>query len=101
MAEIDRKSVLDSMFYEADAAFIGSSSSGKDKTGNSTDQQPSMAILSTGEENRYAHYVKLYTIPKDNAEMTDRFLSKSMVLSKDRLLNTDGKRTFDVLSDRI
>lgn len=101
MASSDSGRILDSMFYEADTAYIGSASKTPGRTGNGTEKQPFMAILSTGEENRYPHYIKLYPIPKDNSEMTDKFLSKSMVLSKDRVLNTDGKTTFNVLKDRI
>lgn len=101
MAQSDTNHILDSMFYEADTAYMGSESKEPGHEGNGTQKQPFMAILSTGEENQYPHYVKLYPVPADNGKLTDLFLSKSMVLSKDRILNTDGKTTFNVLKDRI
>jgi hypothetical protein len=101
MASSDSGRILDSRFYEADTAYIGSASRTTGKTGNSTEKLPFMAILSSGEEKRYPYYIKLNPIPEDNSEMTDKFLSKPMVLSKDRVLNTDGKTAFNVLKDRI
>ena len=40
-------------------------------------------------------------VPKDDSETTNAFLSQSLVLSKDRTLNTDGKPTFNIMKDRI
>ena len=40
-------------------------------------------------------------VPKDDSETTNAFLSQSLVLSKDRTLNTDGKTTFNIMKDRI
>ena len=41
------------------------------------------------------------TVPKDDSETTNAFLTLSLVLSKDRTLNTDGKTTFNIMKDRI
>ena len=40
-------------------------------------------------------------VPKDGSETTNAFLTQSLVLSKDRTLNTDGKTTFNIMKDRI
>ena len=40
-------------------------------------------------------------VPKDDRETTNAFLTQSLVLSKDRTLNTDGKTTFNIMKDRI
>lgn len=40
-------------------------------------------------------------VPKDDSETTNAFLSQSLVLSKDRTLNTDGKTPFNIMKDRI
>lgn len=101
MADSNARHILDSMFYEADTAYIGSKSKEEHCQGMATEKQPFVAILSTGEENQYPHYLKLFPIPVDNGDMMDRFISKSIVMSADRTLNTDGKTTFNVLKNRI
>ena len=101
MAQSNADQVLDSLFYEADTAYIGSESKEPGHTGNATEKQPFMAVLSTGEDNRYPHHLKVFPIPTDNGTMTERFLSKRIVMSLNRTLNTDGKTTFNILSDRI
>ena len=101
MSESNSRHTLDSMFYEADTAYIGSQSKGENCQGLATEQQPFLAILSTGEENRYPHFLKLFPIPVDNGDMMCRFIEKSVKLSKKRVLNTDGKTTFNTLSGKV
>ena len=40
-------------------------------------------------------------VPKDDRETKNAFLTQSLVLSKDRTLNTEGKTTFNIMKDRI
>jgi len=101
MSESNSAHTLDSMFYEADTAYIGSKSKQDNCQGMATEKQPFLAILSTGEENRYPHYLKLFPIPADNSDMMSRFIEKSAKLSRERVLSTDGKTTFNSLSGRI
>ena len=62
MAQSNSDKILDSMFYEADIAYIGASSKGEHKQGMTTDKQPLLVVLSTLQENRYPQYLKLYAI---------------------------------------
>lgn len=48
--------------------------------------------LSTSRNNNYPQFIKLRAVPKDDIETTNAFLTQSLVLSKDRTLNTDGKQ---------
>lgn len=101
MAKSTSDKVLDSMFYESDVAYIGAKSKEEGHQGLGTEKQAFIVALSTRRENSYPMYVKLQPIQSDNKETTNAFLSKSIVMSKDRVLNTDGKRTFNVVKDRI
>ena len=89
------------MFYEADVAYIGSKSKEPGHQGCGTQQQPFFIALSTLQDNKYPQSIKLKVIPKDDGFTTDEFLSKVLVLSKDKVLNTDGKSTFNIMKDRI
>ena len=89
------------MFYEADAAYIGSRSKEPGHQGCGTEQQPFFIALSTNRNNNYTQFIKLRAVPKDDSETTNAFLTQSLVLSKDRTLNTDGKTTFNIMKDRI
>ena len=99
MASSNSQKVLDSMFYESDVTYIGSQS--KDKPGMASEQQPFLVILSTDQDNKYPRFIKLCAIPKDNGKYIENFMEKRIKLSKDRVLNTDGKTTFNVMSDKI
>ena len=57
--------------------------------------------FSTGRNSNYPQFIKLRAVPKDDSETTNAFLTQSLVLSKDRTLNTDGKTTFNIMKDRI
>ena len=89
------------MFYEEDVAYIGSKSKESRHQGCGTEQQPFFIALSTDRNNNYPQFIKLRTVPKDDSETTNAFLTLSLVLSKDRTLNTDGKTTFNIMKDRI
>ena len=88
------------MFYEADVAYIGSKSKEPGHQGCGTEQQPFFIALSTSRNNNYPQFIKLRAVPKDDSETTNAFLTQSLVLSKDRTLNTDGKTTFNIMKDR-
>ena len=57
--------------------------------------------MSTLQVNKYPQSIKLKVISKDDSFTTKDFLSKVLVLSKDKVLNTDGKSTFNIMKDRI
>ncbi|MEE1399147.1 MAG: hypothetical protein UF329_01895 [Bulleidia sp.] len=40
-------------------------------------------------------------VSKDDSETTNAFLTQALVLSKDRTLKTDSKRTFNIMKDKI
>ena len=66
-----------------------------------TEQQPVYAVLSTKKENSYPQYIKLCVMPKDSGENIKKITEKKIVLSKDKVLNTDGKTTFSQLAQQI
>lgn len=101
MTESGSKHILDSLFYEADTAYIGAKSKEEKHQGMATEKQPFLVLLSTAEDNRYPLYLKLFPIPKDNSEIMKHFISKSACLTEYRTLNTDGKTTFNSLKDSI
>ena len=72
-----------------------------DIPGMSTEQQAVLAILATDKENEYPKYIKLAVIPKDNQYSMKKFITMKAKISKDRILNTDGKTTFAPLSKEI
>lgn len=69
--------------------------------GLGTEQQPIYVLLSTDKENAYPKYIKLTAIPIDNGEYISKFTEMKAVLSRNRILNTDGKTTFATLDDKI
>ena len=101
MAQSNSEKILDSMFYEADTAYIGSKSKEEHHQGCGTEQQPFLAILSTEKENNIPLYIKLHVIPVDNSIFMEKVIKKSARLSPDRTLNTDGKTTFASLKDIV
>ena len=100
MSECNSEKILDNMFYKADLAYIGSKSKESGHQSCGTEQQPFFIALSTSRNNNYPQFIKLRAVPKDDSE-TNAFLTQSLVLSKDRTLNTDGKTTFNIMKDRI
>ena len=101
MAECNSTTILNTMFYEADVAYIGSKSKEPGHQGYGTQQQPFFIALSTLQDNKCPQSIKLKVIPKDDSFTTKEFLSKVLVLSKDKVLNTDGKSTFNIMKDKI
>lgn len=60
-----------------------------------------LAVLSTRKEISFPLYIKLHVIPVDNSDFMEKIIKKSYVLSKDKILNNDGKTTFSKLSDVV
>lgn len=88
---------LDSMFYEADTAYIGSASKEPGHQGKGTQQQPFLALLSTEKDNSIPRYIRLIPILKDNSENMVRLITENAELSEDRTLNADGTNTLNRL----
>lgn len=101
MANSNSMKVLDSMFYEADTAYIGSKSKEANHQGCGTEQQPFLIALSTAKENSVPLYLKLQVIPIDNSTWMEKILQKSIKMSEERILNTDGKTTFQIVKNQI
>ncbi|MBP3398752.1 MAG: IS1595 family transposase [Erysipelotrichaceae bacterium] len=101
MAKSNSEKILDSMFYEADTVYIGAKSKEEKHQGCGTEQQPFLAILTTAQENNIPLFIKLHVIPVDNSDFMNKIISKSVKLSPERTLNTDGKTTFYSLKDQI
>ena len=51
MSQSNSEKILDSFFYEADVAYIGSKSKEEHKQGVATEQHPFLVMLSTDKEN--------------------------------------------------
>lgn len=58
MTECNSEKILDNMFYEADAAYIGSRSKEPGHQGCGTEQQPFFIALSTGRNSNYPQFIK-------------------------------------------
>lgn len=101
MSQSNSNKILSSKFYEADVAYIGAKSKEEHHQGTATEKQAFLVMLSTDKENKYPSYIKLHLLKNDTSELINRFVSKSMKLGKERILNTDGKTTFNILSDKI
>lgn len=101
MSYSNSEKILDALFYEADTVYIGAKSKNDHCQGCGTEQQPFLIVLSTARENRYPEFIKLHLIPVDNANYMTKIIEKSIVLSKERTLNTDGKTTFASLAGKI
>ncbi len=101
MAKSNAEKILDSLFYEADTAYIGAKSKASHSQGCGTDKQPCLFILGTNKEHNYPNYMKLHVMNVDSSDNIERIFNKSIRLGKDRILNTDGKTTFAPLSERI
>lgn len=97
MKESNNVRKLNDLFYESDTAYIGSKSKEPGHQGMGTEKQPFLVILSTGEENNYPHYVKIFPIPVDASDNIEPYFNKAVVMSEDRVLNTDGKTTYNCL----
>lgn len=95
MRNSNTEQALDSSFYESDVAYIGAPC--ENKQGMSTEKQAFLVILSTAQEHKYPMYIKLLEIEKDNGTSISTQFGKFVKMSKDRILNTDGKTTYNIL----
>lgn len=91
--------LLNSLFYEADVFNIGAKS--KNNAGRASEQQPILGILSTDKENNYPRYLKLRLINDYTGLSLKKNIELYCVLSHDALLNTDGKKGFNILNEEI
>ena len=82
MAQSNSEKILDSMFYEADTAYIGSRSDEEHHQGCATEQQPFLAVLTTKKENSHPMYVKLHVIPIDYSDFMEELLIKAVSYPK-------------------
>ena len=87
---------LDSAFYESDVAYAGAPSS-NGKRGMGTDKQPFLVVLATVADGQYPTRVKMREIGSDRGEFIKNFFDEYVVTGGRRLLNTDGKTTYNVL----
>ena len=62
---------------------------------------PFFVVLSTNKENDDPKYIKLTTVPKDDSSITEQFLLNSITVDSEKILNTDGSTTFNVLKDKM
>ena len=60
-----------------------------------------VVLLLDVSKDKYPQSIKLKVISKDDSFTTKDFLTKVLVLFKDKVLNTDGKSTFNIMKDRI
>lgn len=99
MRNANTEKTMDSHFYESDVAYIGAVIPGKQ--GMSTNKQAYLAVLSTDQENQYPKYIKLKEVDRDNGENIKRFFNDYVKMDKTRLLNTDGKTTYNILKQDL
>lgn len=79
--------------------FLGTVSEGK--RGLASDKQPISVLLSTREENRYPQFLCLDMVKSESAEWIAPLIQERVKLGKERVLNTDGKKVYEVLKDEI
>ena len=101
MRDSNNAKMLDSLFYESDTSYIGAPSKEEGHQGMGTTKQPVLFVLSTGEENNIPHYLKMFPIPVDSGANIKPFFQEGVVMSKDRVLNTDGKTTYNCLKEDL
>lgn len=66
-----------------------------------TDKQAILVVLSTDQDNKYPTYLKLKEIERDSYENIEPFFNEFVRMSKERVLNTDGKTTYSKLAFKI
>lgn len=66
-----------------------------------TDKQATLVVLSTDQDNKYPTYLKLKEIERDAYENIEPFFNEFVRMSKERVLNTDGKTTYSKLASKI
>lgn len=100
MSESNGRHKLDSNFYEADVAYIGTADKGG-KRGIGTSKQAFAVILGTDKFNNLPTYALAKTINVDNQINIDTIFSDQVILRKDKTLTTDGKSTFFNLRNKL
>lgn len=100
MREANESRCLDSAFYESDVAYTGAPS-GNGKRGMGTEKQPFLIVLATRAEGEYPTFVKLKEIESDRGDIIKGFFDEYVVTGNKRLLNTDGKTTYNVLKEEM
>lgn len=101
MSQSNGDKLLDSMFYESDVTYIGSTSKEPGHQGMGTEKQPFLVVLSTDADNKYPTFLKMKPVKSDTGEEIFKMFNNSVILGKERLLNTDGKTTYNILKNRI
>ena len=95
MKNSNAEHTLDSSFYESDVAYIGTpSKNGKRDLG--TEKQAYLIVLSTQRENQYPQYIKLKEIEVDGGKQIEEYFNTYVKMSKNRILDTDGKTTYNL-----
>ena len=98
MSQSNSEKILDSFFYEADVAYIGSKSKEEHKQGVATEQQPFLVMLSTDKENKYPKFLNSYGykisyIPYENQNET-------IILQENQMISGNNVDGF-ILSERV
>lgn len=66
-----------------------------------TEKQPFLVISSTGQDNQYPEYTRAKPVAVDNSANVNEMFESCVKMSSDRVLNTDGKTTYNILKDRL
>lgn len=99
MEQSNSEKKLNSMFYECDVANIGTVSKGK--PGVTSMKQPVSVLVSTKQRNQYPELIKLCMIKAETKAELAFVLEDSIVMGRERELNTDGKRSYDIFQDNL
>ena len=91
---------LEPLFYESDTTYIGAPAKEKGRQGLGTTKQPVLFVLSIGQENNYHNYVKLFPMLVDSGSNIRPFFLQGVVMTANRVLNTDVKTTYNCLKKR-
>lgn len=90
---------LKSAFIECDVAYVGGKKSGK--RGLGSDKLPTIFALGTDQANKYPNYLKIDVINSENKDDIKHFFSNHIFMDKSVTVITDGKTSFNILSDKI
>lgn len=97
MAESNNAKTLKSKFYEIDILEVGGQHCGKRGKG-SENKQPTLLVLSTGEDNNYPQYVKLHPLPNYKGEPIENYLKDKCIFDPSTIINCDRDKAFFRLS---
>lgn len=99
MEQSNSEKKLNSLFYECDVSNIGTVSKGK--PGVTSMKQPVSILVSTKQRNQSRELIKLCIIKAETKAEVTFVLEDSIVMDKERELNTDGKRSYDIFQDKL